>query len=286
MSESQVRLISKIPNVSIPEAPLLIPTSFKRDALVQLVLHLIGAEGSLQTFNFVINGKVLSGSIESFMRTNSLSMENILDIHVISGQRTPTILDSADHPDWISSVQWHNDGRLVSSGYNGNISVYKLDAESKLDCLLEFRAADDPIKVARWNGSEIVTGGLDGILRVHDEAGDCILKGNFHRASILDVSVMSGFAVSGAHDGTLKLWNLKNSKINGEADSKPKEKKKRKKELNVASLADPVGLEGHSGPVTGVILCNEDVFSVSGDNTLRIWDAEVSKCSQILVVIN
>ncbi|GAA0647577.1 hypothetical protein GCM10010174_83660 [Kutzneria viridogrisea] len=106
-------------------------------------------------------------------------------------------------------------------------------------------------------GSHVVTGSVDGTVRVWDgETGALrhVLSG--HEGPISSV-VLADRVLSGSADGTVRAWDLRTGEL----------------ELVV---------EGHEGPVTGVAVAGTRIVSASWDRTVRVWDGRTGAPLRVL----
>lgn len=107
---------SSSPSLSIPNVPYLIPSNWKRShlsTLVNRVLNTSNQDGDSHLtipFDFIIDGKLLRGSIHNYLNTNNLTVEETLDIQYVPSTLPPKYQAAFQQDDWISSVDAAKDG--------------------------------------------------------------------------------------------------------------------------------------------------------------------------------
>jgi WD40 repeat protein len=146
-------------------------------------------------------------------------------------------------------------GKIVAAGGGGHIAVVDTTAEGVTQ---RFQGHNDTVRaVAVSNdGSRIVSGGLDGTVRIWDEVGGMEVgePRRGHEGGVFSVAISSDGSsiVSGGLDGMVRLWDTASGKSVGKS------------------------LCGRGSRVHSVAFSADGSRVVSGgtDCTVRIWDAQ------------
>ena len=161
------------------------------------------------------------------------------------------------HSDWVESVCFSSDGKLVASGSRDN-SAKVWDASTGA-CQSTLNGHSDHVRCLAWSkgGKMLASGSDDWTIKIWDPiSGACESSSRGHKAKVNCVvfapdsmSVASCSGEHGKNDNTIKIWS---SGPSGKYECH-------------STLA------GHSGWVTQVEFLDADTV-VSNDGTTRAWD--------------
>lgn len=290
-------------------------TGSELNQLINTLLEESSDEWIPVEFDFVVEGTILRESLEEHLeevpgREDGVSSEKEVKIEYVRKEEAPKACNSLQHEDWVSCVDC-NDTYLVSGCYDGFLHIWTLSGDHKV----AIPAHPAPIKAVSWLPCEggdtdhfIVSAGHDEVLNgwkwsPKSNKVESVFTGKGHSRSVDCLSVNQDLVASGSFDKLLKIWSVSNDgeeegDENEAGSSRLKGRKKVKKDdgssrsvVGKRTLTPLITLSGHSEAVTGVRwLSDEDtesiapeVVSCSMDNTMRIWDIEVSQVKQTVV---
>lgn len=102
-------LSTRSPHYQIPAEKYLIPSSWKRFQLSQLINKVLGLPQPVP-FDFVVDGEILRSSLQDWVRERETKGESraggeeTLEIEYIESVLPPQHVSSFEHDDWVSSV--------------------------------------------------------------------------------------------------------------------------------------------------------------------------------------
>jgi ribosome biogenesis protein YTM1 len=101
-------LTTRSPTYSIPTEKYLIPSSWKRFQLSQLINKVLALPSPVP-FDFVVDGEILRSSLAEWVKEReckgeSRGTEETLEIEYIESVLPPQHVSSFEHDDWVSSV--------------------------------------------------------------------------------------------------------------------------------------------------------------------------------------
>jgi ribosome biogenesis protein YTM1 len=298
----RIRLVTREETLQVPDAPLFVPVSLKRYGLSEVVNQLLEAESPIP-FDFLIDGKLLRSSLDSYLTSQALSSETTLTLEYARSILPPSFLASFAHQDWVSAVHIsrYSNSEIATGSYDGIVRVWN-QSGSVTHQLVGHNAA---VKAVKWTGRHrLVTGGSDRIVCLWKVSGsddmDVDVEENSKKGSIL--AILQGHTgsvddiaynkttdqiVSASADTTLKLWssNYKDLPTADEVEKSTSTASQKRRKLAAAAQAaartrGPLStLSGHGSPITGVEFHPSDncvVYSVSQDHTIRTWDLSTS----------
>ncbi|KAA8910759.1 WD40-repeat-containing domain protein [Sphaerosporella brunnea] len=289
-SQVQVKFVTRDPEISVPTAPILVPSNLKRLGLSQVVNHLLNSEKPIP-FDFLIDGAYLRTTLDSYIAENGLSSESVITLEYVRAAVPPKFLTSFQHDDWVSSVAaststQNRDSVILSGSYDGIARVWNLSGE----VLCEGAGHQSAIKSVKWiDGDHFVTSSMDRSLRIwrytSSSAVDASLKPVAeyigHRSTVesLAVNAAAKHILSAGADGKVGLWSsVPKESPDAPVVDLPARTKKRKlaqtgpKVVQYGALGM---LQSHTEPVSGVAFAPQDstvAYSVSWDHTIRTWD--------------
>lgn len=220
-----------------------------------LSLHTINSTSAAVTSSnmSILQPKILSGSYDGIVRTYNMS-------GAVEKQYT-------GHSGPIRSVKWISPTRIVSSGNDRQVRLWKTSIDSKVN---EEDEEDEEIE----DGKTLA-----------------ILEG--HKAPVVSLAVeqKTNRILSAGYDNSIGVWSTNYKEMTSiqplEYDSNvlsTASKKRRKMAVQDSTIRrrSPLALlESHSQPVEDVIFDANDstvAYSVSQDHTIKTWDLVVSRC--------
>jgi ribosome biogenesis protein YTM1 len=321
VTETRVSFTTQYEQHRIPEADIALPTRLARFGLSEVVNHLLGKETPVP-FEFLYQGRMLTGSVRDLIARLQLSTENVLELEyqpcMSAPQQGPP---SYEAPDWISCIDGGVQNCCIVGCYDGVARV--LDRDSLTTVLGStgsvFHTA--PIKaVTLINGNQgplAITGSQDhtvvvwtaDLSGVDGESAQCTLNaraiGAAHEGEVSCIAVDPDrkFVCSGSWDKTAMLWSLNqdddtevmegvdNSFVEGEVDEDGdggRNHKRRKRatstEVDIPPRLKSVAMfEGHKDAITGVAWAStRSLFTGSYDHNIVSWDVEAGEQLNVL----
>ncbi|KAJ1957193.1 ribosome biogenesis protein ytm1 [Dipsacomyces acuminosporus] len=305
-AQIQIRLVAKQPKYVVPDAPIVVPQNLQRYGLSEIVNHLLGNEKPIP-FDFLSDGQFLRGSIEGYLKENSLSAENILTLEYIESMLPPKEIASFSHDDWISSVSAISPDRFLVGSYDGVVRVWNAQSEcedelhgheSAVKCVGALNGAEKKGKVEFISGSQdrtaIAWGTKNGQKRPLYAA-----RGHTDSIEAVSINPSNTHFVTASADSTIRFWSLAVPKQsedgevhNGESATSKKRKGANSDIMTKAAIGT---LNGHVGAVTSVCF-NKDqesqVFSGGWDHSVRTWDVasgvnvSTSLCDKVVLDVD
>ncbi|EXJ78515.1 ribosome biogenesis protein ytm1 [Capronia coronata CBS 617.96] len=295
-SQVRVRLTTRDADLVLEDnAPILIPTSFRRYALSTLVNSLLKSEKSVP-LEFLINGKYLRTTIDEYLTENGLSPETTLTVEYARARIPPQYVTSFEHDDWVSDVDVLSgqSPRILSASYDGLLRVWNTSAQVLVTSPGRAHGGHGSfIKSAKFvSPDQIVSGSFDRTLRLwrytEDQDGFSAsltpqLELYGHKSSVDSVCPHSGSGriLSASSDHSVGLWSTRKSDAPAAPEAlvpraRTKDGKRRKLSETTLSQRGPLALmQQHTGPVSGAIFDSNDAtvgYSSSWDQTVRTWD--------------
>ncbi|KAI5849978.1 WD40-repeat-containing domain protein [Tricharina praecox] len=290
-SQVQVKFVTRDTEISVPTAPILVPSNLKRLGLSQVVNHLLASSQSIP-FDFLVDGAYLRSTIDAYILENGLSSESVLTLEYVRAAVPPKFLTSFQHDDWVSSVAAStatNKQRapvVLTGSYDGIARVWNTSGA----VLCEAAGHQAAIKAVKWvDGDSFVTAGMDRALRVWRYTADSTVEAGVkavaeyvgHKATVeaLAVDAATKRILSACADGNVGVWSSvpKESPAAPEVELPARTKKRRLAQTGprVAHYGALQMLQGHTAPVSGVAFAPQDssvAYSVSWDHTIKTWD--------------
>ena len=263
----------------LPEASILLPVSLKPAGLSEIINSILSTS---KNFDFIIDGKFLKSSIHQYLEQNSLSAENTTRIQVVESQEPPQLQQSLEQDDWISTIKINpTTGDILVGSFDSFVKVFSLDGDLK--CSISNSRFS--IKSAIWLNQNMMAVGdaqcnIAGYRIQNQELQSCFSAVG-HNGSIEAMESFENFLVTGSYDKSIKLWD-----ITAEKEAFVPKKSAKKQKMNEASILRTTStLSGHNDVVSGLKYdhSSKQLFSISWDHSIRIWDLETSTNTKTLV---
>jgi WD40 repeat protein len=300
-AQVRVRLTTRDTDLALEDnAPILVPTSFRRYALSTLVNNLLDTEKPVP-LEFIVNGTYLRTTIDEYLTNNGISAETTLSVEYVRARIPPQYVASFEHDDWVSDVDVSSTAtpRILSASYDGHLRVWTTSSQVLATSPGSGQGGhSSSIKSARFiSPTQVVSAGFDRTVRIwkyseEDEGFSAKLVPQLelygHKASVDTVRVHnpSSRLLTASSDHSIGLWSTKKSDSPAAPDSliprtKTKDGKRRKlnPEVSVAQRGPLAVMQQHTGPVTGAVFDAQDAtvaYSASWDQTVRTWDLVTS----------
>lgn len=224
----------------------------------------------LESFDFLIDGQLLKGTLGAFLEVNKWSHENLLSIFVIPRIRTPLILNSIPSSDWVSSISLSKNKvssknpSFLFGDYSGTVTF-----GSDIDNILNSKSIslDErmPIKSIVSSGRHAVVshGHISSIISLVDDSFNKnsvlgYLDGHTDTvecASIITETNESIVLATGSYDKNIRISSFN---------------------LHLKKSQSSTILTGHIGAITGLSssfnLSPNSIISSSLDGSTREWD--------------
>ncbi|KAF7732740.1 WD repeat-containing protein 12 [Apophysomyces ossiformis] len=281
----QVRFFTQQEKYAVTDAPILVPSNFKRYGLSEIVNNLIGHEIPIP-FDFLIDGEILRTSIAEYLASKNFSTENLITIEYVESMLPPTPLSAYQHDDWISSVKGHQ-GLFLTGSYDNVVRLWNSTGE----CIANFTGHTEAVKSVAFGSVDdtqaiIFSGGLDNTLLAWEyslETGSqrCLYECKGHKSAVESVAVdaNANYVASASADGTVRVWSTEEPEEDEhtEEDALPRKRKKTEKKDSRKIKSKSTVLEGHVGGVNAVTFDGSDsniVYTGGWDHSIRSWDVE------------
>ncbi|GMM53089.1 Ytm1 protein [Starmerella bacillaris] len=288
VSNVRIKLTTRDEDLKVDENPINVPVDLKRYGLSEIINQLLENSEPI-SFDFLIDGKLLKGSLQDFMRNENLSSESIIEIEYVQAVEPPTFMAAYEHDDWVSGVHINKSISQIATGsYDGCVRIWDSSAQVKHT----FSGHQGAVLSVKWLGdNKVVSGSRDRNLHIWNTDGkelSAILKG--HTGPVTSLSVLSRERiVSGSADHTLKVWTSRIKELpdyeapelsHSTSSSVKRRKIADKHTQNAKVKGSLLTLEGHLASVTDVCahpIEKDVVYSVSEDHTVRTWDLVTSQ---------
>jgi WD40 repeat protein len=167
-----------------------------------------------------------------------------------------------DPRDYVRSVAFSNDGRLLASGFlNGGIQVWEVDSGLQAYSLSAHLASVNSVVFSPDN-LWLVSGSRDRKIKLWDAGtGGAVQTLNGHEAEVRSVAFSPDgqWLVSASHDRTVRIWR-------------------------VATGHEVQALDGHTRQVTSAVFSPDGSLIASGswDKTIKLWDVTSGRVMRTL----
>ncbi|GAA5826659.1 hypothetical protein JCM5353_005005 [Sporobolomyces roseus] len=307
-----IRLSTKDSNYTIPPAKFLVPASWRRFQLSELINKVLENDSPIP-FDFLIDQTLLRSSLGAYCQQTNTSEEIVLDVEFLPSTLPPQLESTVPSEDWVSDVSARVPGAILTSSYAGTLSLQQQDQNLTFSghelSVLSTSYVPHPLgESSKANGkSWIASGGMDRIGRIWEYeapqlslvdvaptpvAPQCIYTLSLHQAPISSVrsrpvshsstqSMEAPHLLTAGWDGLIGVWDLTpgvNEEEALESNGERSKKKRRKSQVssNIKNKTPMSVLRGHSNKVSRAIFDrNGDshlAYSASWDHSVRVWD--------------
>ncbi|GAA6012123.1 hypothetical protein JCM10207_005137 [Rhodosporidiobolus poonsookiae] len=305
-----IRLSTKDAAYQIPPAKFLVPASWRRFHLSELINKVLENESPIP-FDFLIDQTLLRSSLGAYCAATGTSEEVVLEVEFLPSTLPPQLESTQPSEDWVSDVSVAVRGALLSASYAGTLSLQSSDLPppSTLTFAGHDLSALSACYVPHPSGSEdkrwIASGGMDRVGRVWEytvpplsltsetplPTPQTLYTLSLHQAPISSVRsrplpsistapTASPHLLTAGWDGLIGLWDLTPGVNEGDVEVEEVErKKKRRKQLtNIVNKSPLTVLTGHTGKVSRAAFDRIDVtkaYSAGWDHSVRSWDLSI-----------
>ncbi|GAA5958116.1 hypothetical protein JCM21900_002916 [Sporobolomyces salmonicolor] len=305
-----IRLSTKDAAYQIPPAKFLVPASWRRFHLSELINKVLENDSPIP-FDFLIDQTLLRSSLGAYCAASGTSEEVVLEVEFLPSTLPPQLESTLPSEDWVSDVSVSVRGAILTASYAGTLSLQSsaLPPPSTLTFVGHDLSALSATYVPHPLGSEdkhwIASGGLDRVGRVWEytipplsltaetapPAPTTIHTLSLHQAPISSVRsrplplssttpTSSPHLLTASWDGLIGVWDLTPGVNEGDADLEGADrKKKRRRQSTTVVNKSPVSvLRGHTNKVSRAVFDRNDVtkaYSAGWDHTVRSWDLSI-----------
>ncbi|BGP54826.1 hypothetical protein JCM8202_003333 [Rhodotorula sphaerocarpa] len=305
-----IRLSTKDPKYTIPPAKFLVPASWRRFHLSELINKVLENDSPIP-FDFLIDQTLLRSSLGQYCEATGTSEEVVLEVEFLPSTLPPQLESTTPSEDWVSDISLAVRGAVLTASYAGTLSLQHNDLPPP--STLSFSGHDLSVLSACYVphplGSEdkrwVASGGMDRVGRVWEysipplsletpaevPAPSTLYTLSLHQAPISSVrsrplpssstaSTTAPHLLTAGWDGLIGLWDLTPGVNEGEADLEgaDRKKKRRRQSTMVVNKTPMAALRGHTGKISRAVFDRADAtkaFSAGWDHTVRSWDLSI-----------
>jgi len=290
--EFQIKLCTKLENLSVADTTFNVPSSINSSGLNNLVQGLLeNVEGKSLEFEWLCLGELLRGKLAEHVSTrNDITAETVIELEYIEKNLPPEPQISANHDDWVSSVAVL-DNLVLTGCYDNTVNLWTLEGQKTL----VIPSHSGPVKAVAWLDEEtFVSASHDQTINMfqwnkESNSVEGVNTCRGHERSVECVAVWKGVEgsntvfASGSFDNTVKLWGGKLVEEEQVPDGGTQPKKAKPAGRGVTRTPMQT-LGGHKEAVSGLAWLGEgDLASASWDHTIKIWDMEMGGLKTELV---
>lgn len=249
------------------------------------------------------------------------SAEKVIEIEYFVKQAAPEPKDSLLHDDWVSAVDVC-DQYILSGCYDGNVNIWSIGGKHMVTIpahtapVKAVRWIDlSKLPDAKSFPRQITNKSVAFLSTSHDETvkiwvwspelvsfADCVYVCRGHTRTVTCADVNLDLIATGGVDCFLKIWSVLPS--SGDSSDQENDQSTSKSNKKLRKSTDPIAgkscdkvpiitLSGHSEQINGIVWMSDksttgnssaapEIVTASLDNTLRVWDIEVSEVKRTL----
>ncbi|GAA5965099.1 hypothetical protein JCM3765_004856 [Sporobolomyces pararoseus] len=292
-----IRLSTKDSAYSIPPAKFLVPASWRRYQLSELINKVLENDSPIP-FDFLIDQTLLRTSLGSYCQQTNTSEEIVLDVEFLPSTLPPQLDSTVPAEDWVSDVDLNVPGAILSASYAGTLSLQSTAAANPTTfsghdlSVLSTCYIHQPVNGVKDGKKLVASGGMDRVARVWEyetpslsltdldstqvSAPKTLYTLSLHQAPVSSVRSRSPLLASSSSssnvaphlitagwDGLIGVWDL-NKGVNEEealGDMERIKKKRRKSTTSneVTKNKTPMSvLRGHTNKVSRALFDRND----------------------------
>ncbi|KAL7423568.1 ribosome biogenesis protein ytm1 [Cryptotrichosporon argae] len=133
-----INLFTRSPAYAIPQSTYFIPATWRRFQLSELINKVLGndADGEGRApvpFDFVVEGEVLRGSLEAWVKKHrGGDEESAISVEYVRSVMPPTEVGRWEQEDWVSGLSLARPGHILVSSYLSHARVLPLSSSEPL----------------------------------------------------------------------------------------------------------------------------------------------------------
>ncbi|KAL7410122.1 WD40-repeat-containing domain protein [Mrakia frigida] len=171
-----VRLVTRSAQYAIPPDQYMIPSTWKRFQLSQLINKVLDTGVTPVPFDFVHDGQIVRGPLGDWVASRTGAGqegvgETVLELEYIESILPPSHVASYEHDDWVSAVDVQKKGLFLTGSYDNKLRVFS--SSQTLLHTINTGALSGGITSISWLPSSstpsddwLASGNMDGITRV------------------------------------------------------------------------------------------------------------------------
>ncbi|WVQ84238.1 ribosome biogenesis protein YTM1 [Cryptococcus sp. DSM 104549] len=135
-----INLFTRSATDAIPQSTYFIPSAWRRFQLSELINQVLGnnADNGKKPvpFDFLVNGEVLRGSLEAWVKKNrGGDEESQIDVEYVRSVMPPEEAGRVEVEDWVSGLSLSRNGYILLSSYLSHVQVLPLSAATPSSAL-------------------------------------------------------------------------------------------------------------------------------------------------------
>ncbi|KAF5320460.1 hypothetical protein D9611_010791 [Ephemerocybe angulata] len=289
----------------LPSQKFMIPTTWRRYHLSQLVNKALGLEKSIP-FDFLVRGEILRSTLSEWCAEHGVGEEETLEIEYIESVLPPQKMSEFPHESWVSSVSCGLSSHFLTGAYDGYLRAFDLSQNVILNAPLHTAPITSFAILPSENTTDmdgnttytVVTASHDLTAQISEitlpaigsaSSSKVLASLHLHTAPVSSIAARGTQLLTSSWDGLIGLWDtsIPASDEVPEPESVGAERKKRRKiqkdEAKPKRKAPVSVLKSHMGRVSKVSWTSASTAASCGfDSTVRLWDVENSLCTRTI----
>lgn len=295
-SQVRVRFVTEHAEYAVSDAPFSLPAKLGRQGLSEVVNHLLGlGEEQQQSFDFLVDGRLLRSPLYKFMTSHRISAEDIVVVDYFPSLSLSEETNSVEMPAWVGSLDTRSSEEVCFAGcYDGSVKVVGAD----LQVVASAAAHTDPVRaVHSWacDGDVCVaTASKDHSVKVwsYDGAGRRLLLQSTLRGHVNSVESLARWSpaaskdallLSGDWSGNLFAWKVGDNQQSSDAPAAKRKKDREGQAEAVSAETKPLfTIKAHQQSISSICTQEQSVhaFTSSWDHGVKCWDLDRQDCVQ------